>query len=184
MKERKMRGVRDGEVPVLTQLKVRWRGMAQSARERWRERLDGPSTQAELRKLIRAEMHLELKRDTQLTDFRAWLEEQDARDQEAERQKDDEIALAQAHPDWDADRLRSEVIAASMRRAIATGDFKGLGLKAVKAGQNERVLSLDERKLRLLEERARKADEAEGITRSTASNEEKVARMRALFGMG
>lgn len=137
------------ELPALTALKLLWRdSLTDEQREFWRGQLTGTATQAELRRLILREHGIELRRDSQLTDFRDWLTEQDERDREAERQEEDSARLAEAHPEWDADRLRSEVIAASMRRAIATGDFKGLGLKAVRAGQNEKVISLDTEKFK------------------------------------
>ena len=88
-------------------------------------------------------LKINLSQDSQLTSFRDWLAEQDAMDQEAERQAEEETRLKQEHPDWDADRLRQEVISGSLRRAIVTGDFKALGMRAVKAGQNEKVIALD-----------------------------------------
>jgi glycine/D-amino acid oxidase-like deaminating enzyme len=144
----KLRGT-SGQVPELTRLKVLWRdALDEAARDFWRGQFEGTARQADIRGMLKREHGIDLKRDQQLTEFRAWLEEQDARDEEAARQGEDERLLAEAHPDWDQERLRSEVIAASMRRALATGDFKGLGLKAVRAGQNEKVIHLDTEKFK------------------------------------
>jgi hypothetical protein len=138
-----------GAVPELTRLKLLWRdSLDASAQDHWRSLFASTSTQAQLRAQLKAELGIRLNQDNQLTSFRSWLERQDAMDEEAQLQQEEEIKLRTAHPDWDADRLRSEVIAASMRRAIATGDFSGLGLKAVKAGQNEKVIALDTEKFK------------------------------------
>lgn len=145
--KQKLRGT-NGAVSELTRLKGLWRELDEKTREFWREQFGGTATQVEIRKLLKREHGIDLRRDGQLTDFRSWLDEQDALDREAERQGEDEQRLAEAHPDWDGERMREAVINASLMRAIATGDFKGLGLKAVKAGQNEKVISLDTEKFK------------------------------------
>lgn len=140
--------LRGGSQSQLTLLKERWIGWSEKQRDFWRAQFCGRDTQAVSRALLKKRTQIELTRDNQLTEFRQWLEEQDAMDREAERQQEEETRLQQLHPDWDADRLRTEVIAGSLRRAIATGDFKGLGLKAVRAGQNEQIIQLDEEKFK------------------------------------
>ena len=58
-------------------------------------------------------------------------------------------------------------------------------VKLSKLVLDSRKQDLDERKVALMEEKARKADAAENImTNSQLSEEEKAANMRALFGMG
>lgn len=171
-----------GAVPELTKLKLLWRdALSESQREFWRSQFAGTSTQAQLRALLNQKQGINLARDNQLTEFRAWLEAQDAMDAEAERQGEEETRLRTEHPDWDAERLRSEVIASSLRRAMATGDFKGLGLKAVAASQKEKVIQLDRDKFELLQRRAAQADQAEQITKSAITEEEKAVRLRELF---
>lgn len=127
-----------GAVPDLTRLKLIWRdSLDESQRDFWRSQFAGPSTQAQNRADLRTKLKVNLSHDNQLTAFRAWLEEQDTMDAEAERQAEEEARLRDEHPDWDADRLRQEVIASAMRRALVTGDFKTLGLKAIRASQAE-----------------------------------------------
>lgn len=181
--KQKLRGT-SGTVPELTRFKVLWRDeLPEKVRDFWREQFAGTSTQAEIRKLLKREHGVDLRRDAQLTEFRGWLEEQDARESEAQRQEEDGRQLAQLHPDWDADRLRTEVIASAMRRAIATGDFKGLGLKAVRAGQAEKQISLDRDKFELMRLKADKADATEQVLSNAAMTpEQRAQRIREIYG--
>lgn len=133
-----------GPLPELTKFKLLWRdALDERARDFWRSRFASADTQSALRKELAVKLKINLSQDSQLTSFRDWLAEQDAMDQEAERQAEEETRLAKDHPDWDPDRLRQEVISGSLRRAIVTGNFEALGLRAVKAGQNEKVIALD-----------------------------------------
>ena len=138
-----------GPLPELTKLKLLWRdSLSESARDFWLSRFASADTQAVLRAELLAKLKIKLTRDAQLTDFRSWLEDQRLRDDEAERQQIEETQLREQHPDWDEERLRSEVIAGSLRRALVSGDFKGLGMKAVKAGQQEKIILLDTEKFK------------------------------------
>ena len=56
-------------------------------------------------------------------------------------------------------------------------------IKGIRLDQLEQRNKLDERRIALLEDRAKQAGEAEGIVRAELSAEEKVQRMRAVFGM-
>ena len=70
--------------------------------------------------------------------------------------------------------------------AIKLGDPKTFlafrGARA-RAEIEKRKLDLAERRVRLLEEKAHQADEAERVLRSDLSDEEKAQRMRAVFGL-
>lgn len=205
----KLRGGSDSE---LTKLKALWRdSLSDLVRSAWRSRFASTDTQAAIRAEMKTKLKINLSFDSQLTNFRQWVEEQDAMDAEAERQTEEETRLREQHPDWDADRLRTEVINGSLRRALATGDFKGLGLKAVRADQAERTgkfqAELETEKLKLAkqaEERAQQefklarekfefdaaqaalkhAAELKTISTSKLSEPEKVNRARQrLFGI-
>lgn len=154
-----------GAVPELTKLKLLWRdSLDEAQRDFWRSQFAGTSTQAQLRALLKREHGINLSRDNQLTEFRSWLEAQDAMDSEAERQAEEETRLRSEHPDWDADRLRQEVISSAMRRAIVTGDFTGLGFRAVKADLAERSAKfnaeLETEKLKLARQAEARQQEA------------------------
>lgn len=171
-------------IPELTKLKELWRDrLSETARDYWLSQFVSTSTQAEIRKAILTKFKINLTRDAQLTEFRRWLDEQESREQEAERQIEEEAHLREQHPDWDADTLRQAVIAGSLRRAIATGDFKGLGLKAVRAGQNEKIIRLDREKFESMERRAAQADQTEGALKSTLTDSEKAARIKEIYGL-
>ena len=140
---------RGGGNSELTRFKILWRdSLTESARDYWRALFVSQATQAEIRKQLSAKLKVQFNRDDQLTAFRNWLGEQDQWDEEGERQMDDERRLREAHPDWDAERLRSEVIAASYRRTLVTGDFKGLGLKTVNTDLKREALAFDKERFK------------------------------------
>lgn len=141
---RKLQG---GSQSELTRLKALWRGWSDAEREAWRSLFASDTKQADIRQQLSAEVGIRLKFDSQLNSFRKWMTEQDARDAEAERQQIEEAQLRERHPDWDAEKLRTEVIAASYRRVLATGDFE-LGLKAVSVDQKERSQAFEETKFK------------------------------------
>lgn len=127
--EPKLRGGSDSE---LTRLKTLWRGLSDDAREYWRSQFaSGDITQADIRKQIFAKLKINLKWDKQLTNFRAWLDNQDMRDEQAERMQENERRLKEEHPDWSLDQVREEVLRQSYFETLATGNFQNLGLKAV-----------------------------------------------------
>ncbi len=175
---------RGGAESELTKLKLQWRdSLSDSARDYWRSQFVSTQTQAQLRAELLAKLKINLRYDSQLTNFRDWVAEQDALDQEAERQAEEETRLRSEHPDWDADQLRSEVIAGSLRRAIVTGDFKGLGLQAVKAAQNEKQISLDRDKFELMRKKSEAFDQVKhainsgGVTPETLTKIERELKL-------
>lgn len=195
----KLRGS-TGPVPELTKLKLLWRdSLSESARAFWRSRFGSADTQSALREQLRSKLKINLADDSQLTRFRDWLSEQDAMEAEAERQADEEARLAKQHPDWDAERLRTEVIAGSLRRAMVSGDFKGLGLPAVRTSQAEESAKfnaeleklklelkrkdqqLDERRVLLLEKKASAFDQAKAVVQSNLSPAEQKARLKEIL---
>jgi hypothetical protein len=132
----------EGELPKLKQL---WPTLHESVQEYWREQFSSPRSQADIRKELSTKLKINLRWDNQLTKFRGWLGDQDLRDQQAERMQENERRLQQEHPDWSLDKVREEVLRQSYFETLATGDFK-LGLKTVKAHQNQEVLALDRAK--------------------------------------
>lgn len=168
----------------LARFKYFWRDHLTAAdQEFWRSRFHSPDSQAALRAELKSRLHFDLKYDKQLTQFRKWDEEQQELDAEAERQAEEERRLRETHPDWDADRLRQEVIAASYRRSLASGDFK-LGLKTVAADAKLKTIELDREKFEELRRKADQADQAKGVMENPELNEaQRVARMREVFGI-
>lgn len=154
----KLRGGSDSQ---LTQFKKLWlHSLAESARDYWRSQLASDSTQAELRKQILAKLKINLVADKQLTSFRHWVEEQDERDAEAQRQIEEEAKLKAEFGDWTLDQIREEVLKRSYARAMAKGDFAA-GRKTIVQDLNVKKVALDERKLVLLEKKAAAYDRAQ-----------------------
>lgn len=149
-----------GSGSELTKLKGLWRTLAEPARDFWRALFVSETTQAQIRAQILAKLKVNLTRDNQLTDFRQWLFEQEQREQETERQLADEREILDAHPEWDLNLAREEVLKRSYFRALSRGDFK-LGLATVKQDLNAKKVSVDERKLKLLETKAAAFDRAQ-----------------------
>jgi hypothetical protein len=175
----KLRGNTQSEV---TRLKKLWLGWSDAEREAWRALFSSDTTQAAIRQRLKVEVGITLKSDGQLTGFRSWVQEQADRDAEAERQADDERRLAELHPDWTAEQLRAEVIAATYRRALATGDFK-LGLQTVTADQKERLISLDREKFEHLKAQAAQAGATEQVLDDAAlTPEQRAQRIKEIYG--
>ena len=157
----------NGPESELSKFKSLWlSSLAEDARHFWRERFFSKDSQSTVRGEILAKLKINLRFDSQLTLFRQWVEKQDQRDEEAEKQQQDEADCQREHPDWSDEQRRMYVINCSLNRAIATGDFADLGMKAVKAGQNEKVISLDDRRLQLLEKKAAAFDAVKSAVNS------------------
>lgn len=166
-----------------TKLKVLWGVWADSPAERefWRAQFSSPTSQADNRALLLERTGIDLKYDKQLTAFRSWLDDQDELDREAERQRSEAARLKEDHPDWTEEQYRSEVISRSMQRAIARGDFKTLGLKAVAASVKVQQVKLDQAKFDEMKRKADQADAATQVVHSTLSVEEQNRRLREIL---
>ena len=176
---------RGGSESELTKLKILWRdSLAEDARYYWQELFVSKTTQAQIRAEILTKLKINLRFDKQLTAFRDWEQEQRFRELEAERQADDELRLkAQFGADWTLDQIREEVLKRSYARAIQEGDWAA-GRKTIVQDLNVKKVSLDERKLKLLEAKAAQADKAKGILENRELSEaEKKSRMHELFGL-
>lgn len=153
---------RGGSSSELTKLKLLWRdSLSDSARDYWRALFISATTQAEIRKTIATKLKVELKRDSQLTEFRSWLEDQDARDVEAQRQFEDEQRLKSQFGDsMSPEEIRQRVLQAAYARAMAKGDFK-LGLQAMDRDLTSQKVSIDREKLVLMKRKADAYDRAQ-----------------------
>ena len=139
--------LRGGSTSEVTKLKDIWKRLDEAARDFWRARFSSADTQAVLRQELRTKLKVNFTRDGQLTSFRAWLEDQDARDQQAERMQENERRLTEEHPDWTLDQVREEVLRQSYLETLATGNFK-LGLAARKSDLTEQALKFDQEKFK------------------------------------
>lgn len=179
---------RGGTNSELTRFKLLWRdSLAESARDFWRALFISATKQSDIRAQLLTKLKIKLHRDDQLTAFRAWLEEQDQRDTEAERQSEDERRLTEQFGDsLTKDQIREKVLAASYARTLATGNFE-LGLATIKQDVNVQAASLDRDKFEFDAAKAALAHAAELKTisnNSKLSEPEKVNLARAkLFGV-
>lgn len=141
----KLRGGSDSE---LTRFKELWLKPAfAESRSYWREQFASPRTQTDLRAELLKKLKVHLRHDNQLTAFRHWLADQDARDAQAERMQENERRLTEEHPDWTLDQVREEVLRQSYLETLATGNFK-LGLAARKSDLTEQALKFDQEKFK------------------------------------
>lgn len=127
------------------QMKVVWKRLSEEARDYWQEQFSSSRKLSELRAELATKFKIQFKADARLSEFKNWVFDQDRRDAQAERMQENERRLISQHPDWSLDRVREEVLRQSYFETLASGDFK-LGLKTVKADQNERILDLDRQK--------------------------------------
>ena len=182
---RKLRG---GSDSPLTALKTLWRdSLAAPARDYWRALFISATTQAEIRSLVFTKLKIKLTADKQLNAFRAWLDDQDTRDLEAERMAEDERRLTETFGDTlSKDQVREKVLAASYARTLATGDFK-LGLATVREDRGLMEANTAREKFEFDATRAalKKLDSLKAIkTNSKLSEDEKLEQARLeLFGV-
>jgi hypothetical protein len=181
--EQKTHGTKSGQPETPMQLmKDAWKRMSDDARDYWREQFSSSRKLSELRAELHTKLKIKFNFDARLSEFRSWVMDQDMRDEQAERLQENEARLIAQHPDWSLERIREEVLRQSYFQTLASGDFK-LGLKTVKAHQNQEVIGMDERRLKLLEKKAAAYDEAKGILGDRELTEQqRETRMRELFG--
>ena len=157
----------------MQQLKAVWLRLPETTQDYWREQFSSSRKQSDLRAEIAKKLSVHLPSDSRLSKFRAWLDDQDMRDQQAERMQENTRRIQSEHPDWTLDQVREEVLRQSYFETLASGNYN-LGLKTVRADQNERTgkfkASLETEKLKL-------AQQAE----SRAQQEFKLAREKFEF---
>lgn len=175
---------RGGGNSEVTKLKLLWRdSLSDAARDYWRAVFISAATQADIRGQLAAKLKVELKRDAQLTEFRQWLEDQDARDQEAQRQYEDERRLTAEFGDsMTKEQIRDRVLSAAYARSIAKGDFK-LGLQTVREDLNAQKVSIDREKLELMKRKAEQAEATEKVlTDAELTAAEREQRIKEIYG--
>lgn len=166
----------------LTKLKGLWRdSLSESAQEFWRSLFISDTPQKQIREQLLAKLKVRLHRDDQLTAFRQWLDEQDARDLEAQRQLEDEQQLKQEFgAAWTLEQIRTEVLKRSYARALSTGDFAS-GRKTIVQDLNVQKVALDARRVAILEKKAAAFDAAKEIVQSTLTPEQQRARLKEIL---
>ena len=122
----------------MQQLKAVWLRLPETTQDYWREQFSSARTQSDLRAEIAKKLSVKLPSDSRLSKFRAWLDDQDMRDEQAERMEENTRRIQTEHPDWTLDQVREEVLRQSYFETLASGNFN-LGLKTVRADQNERT---------------------------------------------
>lgn len=173
---RKPRIPRGKQPPALTRLKQLPAEDRQAIFD-WGKEL----THAECRKRIKADYGISLSSDSQLSKFRSWQLRQTVWDRFNEMVEQDEQAIQEAFPDMDRERLREMAI----KRAYAMADLMGdpkLTLKVVQTDLKDSQDSRDWERLELLKRKAEQADQAKETLGSQLSEEEKLTRMKSIFG--
>jgi hypothetical protein len=170
---------RESEAP-LAKLKKLWPSLSESAQDYWLEQFTSERKQSEIRQEIFAKLKIKLSSDAKLTNFRKWLDQQAKRDEEAQRQEEDLQQIKEQYGDWTLDQIREEVLKRSYARALATGDFKS-GRQTIVQDLNVKKVSLDERKLVLLEKKAAQFDKAKEVIESKLSPEEQRQRLKEIL---
>jgi len=152
-------------------------------RRKWLAIFEGTNSNATNRKLLLDETGCDLKDDPTLVYFRHWAQRVDKVDTESEWVRIDAECILKEHPDWTEQRMREEAIRLALRRAIATGDYSDLGMKAIAAGQREKTLSLERDKFEAMERRAKQADATEDTLRQSMSDAERAQRIKEIYGL-
>ena len=167
------RSVRAGQPePELSKLKRLWGALSEDAREYWRERLFSGApgnTQPEIARDISAKLKVRLKWNRQVTDFKNFVERQDQMDEQAAKAAEYEARLRSEHPDWTKEQIREDLLKYFYTESRATGDAK-LGLATIAADVSAEKISLDARKVALLEKKAAAFDRAQEILTKAKSS--------------
>lgn len=164
-----------GDVPAMTRLKQQPRDV-QVRVFGWCEEL----TLKEVRQRIATELDIHFTADSQITRWRQSFEDVVAMERFADLLEMAEEGAAQ-HVGRTA--AREKAISWAMSLAAMDRDPK-LMLKAVATGQKESSLAQDDRKIALLEAKAKQAEQAGDIAEDTRlTPEEKEQKLRAIFGL-
>ncbi len=166
---KKLIGTKSGKPETaLQQLKAVWLRLPEPTQDYWREQFSSSRKQSDLRAEIAKKLSVHLPSDSRLSKFRAWLDDQDLRDEQAERMQENTRRIQAEHPNWTLDQVREEVLRQSYFETLASGDFK-LGLKTVAADQNERSgkfkASLETEKLKLAQQAEIRAQQEFNLAR-------------------
>jgi len=173
--------LRAGTQSEITKLKAIWRTMSEEARDYWRERfVCSELSQAEIRRELFAKLKINLKYDSKLNAFRDWELAQRALDLEAERQAEDARRFTEEFGADNMELVREKVLKKSYARAIASGDFSE-ARKTIVQDVNLEKISLDKRKVVLLEKKAAAFDQAKEVVESTLTPEEQRAKLKEIL---
>lgn len=147
----------------MTRLKAAWLKLSEDARSFWLELFVSETPQAEVRKQVLAKLKINLRFDSQLNKFRAWLEAQEQRELMAVKieERKAELLAGGATLEEAQEVLLTEAAAYS----TAARDFK-LGMKVSSEISKTVGSKLDERKLALLEKKSAAFDEVKKAVNS------------------
>jgi hypothetical protein len=161
---KKLIGTASGQPETpLQKLKAAWLRLPDATQDYWREQFASSRKQSDLRAELAKKLAIKLSADSALTKFRNWLDRQDKLDEEGAAAEQDEQQIRKQFGDqWTLDQIREEVLKRSYARAMATGDFAA-GRKTIVQDLNVKKISLDERKLVILEKKAAAFDRAQEL---------------------
>lgn len=144
----------------MQRMKDVWKRMSDDARDYWREQLFLSHRKlSELRSEILAKFKIQFDYDARLSEFKNWIEDQDARDSHEERMQENERRLKEQHPDWTIDEIRQEVLRQSYLESLGAGNFKQ-GLATVAVETKAKKLVNDARRY----EDAKRSDEEKALS--------------------
>lgn len=183
---------RGGQTSELTKLKL----LAPAKQEviwGWREEIvDGkPLTNAAIRNRIAAKFDIRLQLDKQLSEFWRWYGAQQELEQSNDLIEQFEEFTRTRNPDWSADKVRDIGIQFFLAHTTAKKDASKFAtivtldqnerFGKTKAAQKDRQLDQQDRKIKLLEQKAAKFDEAKGVIESQLSPEEQKKRLKEIL---
>lgn len=194
MNTKKLRGQAQGEAPPLTRLKGLARNNQEVRDELWTWRNETGATNTSIRKRILAEHGIAIPSDPRLSEFWSWLDVELRNDRRNQRFTQFEETLKARCPALSREQVREAGLTLFLTDAVLEEDRKGfvdvgrLDLDertATSRGEIEREkISISREKLKLMQDKAAKADRATAVEKSDLTPEEKAARYRQIFGMG
>ena len=137
-------------------------------------------TNAEIRTRIGERFGVALRRDGQLSEFWQWQFRQGAIDHLGEMMSQDEQLLQDKFPGLSRESIRDAAIKRGYALADLAGDVK-LSLSVAKVDLKDSEVTMDGRRLALLEEEAERARKTEAVIDSHLSAEDQAQRLREIF---
>ncbi|HET9888168.1 MAG TPA: hypothetical protein VFR10_11700, partial [bacterium] len=155
---------------------------------------DKPLTNAQIRNRIAKQYNIRLSRDGQLSEFWRWFSAQQELEQSNDLIEQFEEFTRKQNPDWSPDKVRDIGIQFFMAHTTARKDANKFAtivaldqnerFGRTKAAQKERQLDQQDRKIKLLEQKAAAFDQAKGVLQNKELTEaQRAARMREVFGI-
>ena len=173
-----------GSNTPMTQLKEHWRGMPEAEREEWRDLFVSNLPSVEIREKIKAEMNIDLPRDSQLCRFRDWAEKELDREEVKDSVKEDERYWEEQFGGKDngLEKARQKLLKRSYANAMRKGNYPE-ALATMREDVRLHRYGLEGRKVEVIERRAEAQADPDGyLADCNLTDEERAQKIKGIYG--